>query len=379
MQKIVPAGYNAVQIPTVNSFLRQYHRWVISKVSVHFKRNKDRIPDITQDVIVRLIQKDFVGRWFFKHLTDDLVDLNGAKRICGFDVSTQRRIAPVYGKFSDPRSLWRIADLLRLVRFDYPSYYYSPQNHTIPTARVLELLGETDVSVLESMYRQGRLFPSGFTEHEHESRQTCDVCKDEKARLHRLGLSLNVRWRDSPDEAMRLRWNDCQLTGLLRTYKGRNAVHNMPHYIMRTSENMSIDAGLLKYANTVISHSVYNSFKSMGRRQDLEFLADSTTSSLSSENTDIETIQKESTDDPYKISELRAGYSPVDFQEAETSFDLQRLLGHAELSEEEQQVLSHVDLREESIAHFAAHSGLRVARVHKIRASAMEKMRYVAE
>lgn len=376
MQKIIPAGYNAVQIPTVNSFLRQYHRWIIQKVSVHFKRNKDRIPDITQDVIVRLIQKDFVGRWFFKHLTDDLVDANGANRICGFDVSQQRRVQPTYGKFTDPRALWRISDLLRLVQFDYSSYYYSPQNHTIPTSRVLELLGESDVSVLESMYRQGRLLPSGFTEHQHESRHSCDECKEEKARLHRQGLSLNVRWRDSREEAMKLRWNDCQLTALLRTYKGRNAVKNMPHYIMRTPENMSIEAGLLKYAHTVISHSVYNSFKAMGRRQDLELYANSTTSS--SENADIESIQKEATDDPYRTSEARAGISPEGFHESETAFDLSRLLGHAELSDEEEQVLECIDLREESVANFAARSGIRATRVHKIRSQALEKIRYVA-
>lgn len=377
MQKATPVGYSPVQIPTVNSFLQQYHRWIIQKVSVHFKRNKDRIPDITQDVIVRLIQKDFVGRWFFKHLVEDLVDTVQGSRICGFSLSTQRTIRPVQGKVTDPKSLWRMGDVLRLCNFDYASYYYSPQNHTIPSSKVLELLGETDVSILESMYRQGRLLPSGFTEHRHVSRHDCVECTEEKVRLKKLGLSLNVRWRDSAEEAMKLRWNDTQLTPLLRSFKGRNAVRSMPEYIMRTAENTSIDAGLLKYAHLVISHSVYNSFKSMGRRQDLEMYADSTTAAQ--ESTGIESVQKESIEDPFNTSDMRAGDSPAEFQDTEAQHDLENLIHDAELTEEERLVLTYIDLKEEPIALFAARNNLRVTRVHKIRNSALEAIRYVAD
>lgn len=320
-----------MSIPTSNGFVTQYNRWIHQKVSVHFKRNKDRIPDITQDVIVRLLSKDFIGRWFFKHLSDDLVDRSQAEKICGRSLSGTRSVSPQYGESKNPNSLWKIRDILGLCDFDYNSYYYSPQNHTIPTSKVLELLGETSVSVLESLYRQGRLYPSGFTEHVHDNEDIshCSICNGEKKKLHRNGLSLNTRWVDSENAAMQLRWNDSQLTPLLRTFKGRNCVKSIPHYIMRPPGQMTIDAGLLKYTNMIISNCVYNSFKSIGRRQDLEFYADSASSSAE-ENSSIETIQNQSTIPP------SGPFDPIPgFSDSEVNYDLGRLMTISGLSPEE--------------------------------------------
>ena len=73
----------SVAIPTNESFLIQWNTWIYSKVSKRFKRDRERILDTVQNVRLRLIQKDFIGRWFFKHLTNDIVDLIQAERILG--------------------------------------------------------------------------------------------------------------------------------------------------------------------------------------------------------------------------------------------------------------------------------------------------------
>lgn len=362
MNKEIPEGYNPVSIPTSNGFVKQYNRWIYQRVSVHFKRNKDRIPDVAQDAIVRLLSKDFIGRWFFKHLSDDLVDRAQAERIYGKSLSGSRTCSPIYGSSRDPNSLWKIRDVLSACDFDYNSYYYSPQNHTIPTSKVLELLGESNVSILESLYRQGRLLPSGFTEHDHdhENKLKCSICLHEKQKLLRSGLSLNMRWSDNPEAAMQLRWNDSQLSSLLRSYKGRNSISGIPMHIMRPAGQMSVDAGLLKYASMIISNCVYNTFKSMGRRQDLEMYADST--STSEDNPmDIETIQNKSSIPP------SGAFDPIPgFSDAETYYDLSRLMEISGLSDDESTAVMMID------GPPSSHSP---SQLSKLRNSAISKMR----
>lgn len=168
-----------VAIPTNNSFTSQWHKWVYKKVSKHFKRNKERIPDTVQYVFHRLLSKDAVGRWFFKHLTHELVDRTEAERILGgVKLTFVSQVTPVLGRRNDDNSLWCVKDLLTYAKFDYERYYYSIQKHTVDSSKVLRLLGygsmndtgqwvcnPSDVAVLESMYRQGRLRPAELTEH----------------------------------------------------------------------------------------------------------------------------------------------------------------------------------------------------------------------
>jgi len=177
--------YQTVAIPTNQSFLSQWHAWILSKVSRKFKRDKERIPDAAQDVRVRLLTKDFIGRWFFKHLRHEIVDRSQAQRMLGgASIVFIGSLLPVnvgptlcQNKHcmkaktcvrSCPDSLWRVSDILDFAKFDYARYYYSIQGHTISSDDVLRLLGYPAGSygILESMYRQGRLKPAELTEHE---------------------------------------------------------------------------------------------------------------------------------------------------------------------------------------------------------------------
>lgn len=285
-----------VPIPTNQSFLKQWHAWILSKVSRNFKRDKERIPDAAQNVRLRLLTKDFVGRWFYKHLTDEVVDRGQAEAILGgTPVSFIGSLHPVsFGPnqsckakpCATPRgcvrscshSLWKVSDLLQFARFDYGRYYYSIQNHTIDSDSILKLLGYPagDYGILESMYRQNRLKPSELTEHEcvelvadapaksptcafvnqdngerckrkHFSRGyctahygshvlvTCPACVHGRELLRARGVSLAHRWTE-PEVARavaRLRWNDKQLRPFLRSWRRTNVVKASPLYIMR--------------------------------------------------------------------------------------------------------------------------------------------------
>ena len=206
-----------IAIPTNQSFLAQWYPWTAGRVARHFKRDKERCEDTAQNVRLRLLSKNFIGRWFFKHRKDELVDKSQAERILGgVPLAFIGGIQPVYGHRSslkgygkqqremcvncadrthrrkcldaglkekaqciverpptgDERendtSIWRVADLLAYAKFDYERYFYSVQGHTIDSEKILRLLGyETDnYSALESFYRQGRMKPSELTEHQ---------------------------------------------------------------------------------------------------------------------------------------------------------------------------------------------------------------------
>ncbi len=183
--KLVP-----IAIPTNQSFLTQWYPWTAGKVARHFKRDKERCQDTAQNVRLRLLSKNFIGRWFYKHLTDELVDKAQAEHILGGKVPLAYigSVQPVYGRRSSlkgygkdqrvkPNSpeeqpndttIWRVSDLLGFAKFDYERYFYSIQNHTIDSSRVLRLLGydADNFSALESLYRQGKLKPSELTDHE---------------------------------------------------------------------------------------------------------------------------------------------------------------------------------------------------------------------
>ncbi len=407
-----------VKIPTTGEFLTQWHQWVHGKVAKHFKRDKERIPDAVQRVRLRLLSKDFVARWFFKHLTDDLVDLSQAcYMLGGTNVVNIGVLKPVHGKRTDPASLWRISDILAFAKFDYERYFYSVQHHTLDTNKVLRFLGygteddsgkltvdASDYGVLESLYRQGRMKPSELTEHEctertvsiphpdglcgvggcthkHYSRgfcsthylksrvSSCQECERGRQILKQKGISLSDRWTDPKvaKQVARLRWNDSQLTPFLRDWQNSNKVKALPKYIVRNSDVASIDAGLLKYANMVIDNDVINNFKSMSRNEDSENRPESGDSI-------VWTFDESTGDlDPIFIDESSSYTSKF-----EDHRDLSSIIQLAGLTDEEMDVIFSADLDERSTKDLAEERKMPISKINKIRASAINKMREIA-
>ena len=107
--------YCRIAIYSNQDFLKQYYSWTYKKVIRHFKHSKERIADTVQNVQLRLLQKDFIGRWFYKHLTDEMLDRSQAEHILGGVNLTSGCLAlkPAFGKRSDPNSLWKIKSILK--------------------------------------------------------------------------------------------------------------------------------------------------------------------------------------------------------------------------------------------------------------------------
>lgn len=385
-----------VPIPTNHSFLEQWHQWVYAKVARSFKRDRERISDTVQNVRVRLLAKDFIGRWFYKHLAslehdkDELVDRIQAERILGgAKLIYIGSLYPVEGKRSDPRSLWSVCDLLRYAKFDYERYYYSIQNHTINSAKVLRLLGygPDEFEALASLYRQGRLRPAEFTEHICSGKK-CPTCERGRASLKARGISLANRWTnpDVMDEVRKLRWNDGQLEGLLRNWRRKNMVATTPLEVMRET-NLSVDAGLLKYAEILIRNEVTNDFKRMARTDDLtrtlfkngtpaQFAKeDSDEVFLSPQNSNSETVAWGFEEDEPPSRIFLDAEAKADFEEVEAKKDVIALVEKADLSEEEYDAIVAVDLMEMTIRQYAEQVDKPVPRIHRVRNAAMKKLR----
>jgi DNA-directed RNA polymerase specialized sigma24 family protein len=409
-----------IAIPTNQSFLKQWYHWTAGKVARHFKRDKERCQDTAQNVRLRLLSKNFIGRWFYKHLTDELVDKKQAELILGgVMLAYIGAVTPVYGKRSwKPEldtSIWRVSDLLDFAKFDYERYFYSVQNHTIDSTKVLRLLGykPNDFGALESLYRQGKLKPAELTEHEcqeiiesipkrgdtcgygdctrkhyamgycsnhyHFSRvRACTVCEHGRELLRSRGLSLSHRWSsaDVADAVRKLRWNDSQLKPFLRDWRGKNLVKSSPLYIMRRDPKQGIDAGLLKYAEMVIDHEVVNDFKRMGRAEDLSTMV--LNNGMSPEYSDSETVawdSDEKDDDPSSIQRVIRDCGALSkFAQAEGWHDVRRLVEAADLTDEEADVLVSVDLGDMSVRQYSEKTEIPVARVHRIIANAHRKL-----
>ena len=420
----------AVEIPTTRAFLKQYHDWVAWKVSIHFKRDKERIPDTAQRARLRLLQKEFVSRWFFKHLTEDLVDLSQATEILGgVPVTYVGKILPVHGRRSSPSSLWRVKDLLAFAKFDYYRFFYSAQGHTIASDKVLRLLGYgspdpvtgkwvvslSDYGALESLYRQGRLKPSELTEHDcsetvvvgssgdgcshpdctknHYSRGYCSThyhlskvgkcqeCVRGRRILNASGVSLVHRWSDpSVAKAVsKLRWNDQQLIPFLREWRRSNMVKGPPKYIMRPSGDVGIDAGLKKYAYLIVYNDVINNFKSMSRTDDMS--RSSEDGRLDPELSSDDAIGWESSgdsDDSF-VMVVRDQTASESFRNSDRRIDIQRIMDAAALSEEELLFVEQIDLSEVPAQEVAAAAGVPVSKVHRVRTAALLKMKTAAE
>lgn len=361
--------YHKVKIYTNSSFLVQWNDWVHSKVIRHFKRDKERAVDTTQNVRLRLLSKDFIGRWFFKHLVDECVDRTQAEYMFGLKVQFVPNVSPVHGNRNHPDSIWSIRQLLEYTGFKYDRYFYSIQNHTIDSDRVLSLLGysEKDYKALQSLYRQKKLRPSQFTEHPCST--NCETCENGKKYLKEKGISLAHDWTN-PDvfpHLSKLRWNDSQLKPFLRNWKG-NVVKNTPSYIMRTDPKYGIDAGLLRYAEILIDNEVVNDFKRMSRVDDMSSF------SFSSSDSDAVAVstREDSSETEVTIKDPNALMS---FSAQEERHDVNSILRKVCLTVEEEHVIREVQLAEVSVKDYAGIHGMSVQRVLKIRASAIEKMR----
>jgi DNA-directed RNA polymerase specialized sigma24 family protein len=437
-----------IAIPTDEHFLKQWYPWTAGKVARHFKRDKERCHDTAQNVRLRLLSKKFISRWFFKHLTDELVDRKQAEKILGgvFEDKKNKNpvlsfvggVYPVYGhrsslagygpdetKSPDPlvpdqhpndTSVWLVSDLLAYAKFDYERYFYSIQNHTIDSPKVLRLLGygSNDFSVLESLYRQGRIKPAELTDHQcieviraiekrgdecgvgeckspHYSMgyctnhyrlsrvQSCPACDHGREILRNRGLSLASRWNrpEVLDAVQKLRWNDTQLKPYLRSWRNQNIVKSTPDYIMRRSPKQGIDAGLLKYAEMVIDHEVVNDFKRMGRSDDLSTMV--LKNPLSPEYGDAEIVaydsdekDKEDTNSIQRI--IRDANAMGKFSQAEGIHDIRKLIEAASLTEEETDIIIDIDLGDMTVRQYAEKHGIPVARVHKILQSGHKKL-----
>lgn len=410
-------SYVRVLIPTTNEFLAKWHIWVHGKVSKHYKRDMDRIPDSVQRVRLRLLSKDFVSRWFYKHLTDDLVDLSEAMNMLGgVPITNVGTIKPVYGHRASPTSLWRVSDVLALAKFDYERYFYSVQNHTIDTNKVLRLLGfgptisHQDYGILESLYRQGRIKPAELTEHscierrdaispngtlcgitgctsKHYSRGycsahygrglviKCDECVRGRMSLKAKGVSLASRWTDpSVAKAVsKLRWNDSQLTPFLRDWRNSNKIKCMPRYIIRDRSVATIDAGLLKYANMIIDNDVINHFKTMSRSEDLANLVVNNQSEAESKIL----ISRSDSEDGNTEQEI-SNVSTDDIDYVDRKNTLLSIIRKACLTEDELRVIQRTDLEENSVKDVADSMSLTISRVNKLRSNALDKMRSIA-
>lgn len=414
----VSPKYVSVSIPTNQSFLKQWNPWVQHQVSKRFKRDKERAWDTAQDVRVRLLAKNFIGRWFYKHLKHEMVDTIQACRILGgMSVPNITSISPVVGKRSQPDALWLVSDILAFAKFDYERYFYSIQDHTLDSGKILRLLGygPTEFGILESLYRQGRIRPSELTEHQcyervntlistdgkcaipgcdrkHYSRgfcsshyknartHRCTDCDRGRESLRKRGLSLAQRWTDPETavEAAKLRWNDTQLKPFLREWRKMNMIRTTPEYVMRHEKNPGIDAGLLKYAKIVIDNEVVNSFKRVTRTDDLSIMVLNDGKSPEFDNSD--TIAWESDDASQDTVQqvVRDRHALRGFSAVEHRMDTEAMFGRAGLTEDESQILASTEDQDVSVREVAQLVGKTTAQVHRVRTSALKKMR-VAE
>ncbi len=422
--------YRPVAIPTDHAFLKQWFPWIKGKVRKRFKRDHDRVPDTTQRVCARLLQKEFTSRWFFKHLSDELITRTEAELMLGHGVPykeprtkkgkiiTHRAvylafapeavnggIDPVIGERSNPNSLWRVSDVLKFGGFDSERYFYSMQSHTIDSDHMLRYLGYPPgaYSALQSLWRQDRILPYELTEHECHRRatkvngsgnkalaSTCPECKRGLALLRSKGITLDILnyplWtgeasKHQPanptivEHVRKMRWNDSQLAGFLRQWNGSNEIYSKPRFIMRPVDQdgkvHGIDAGLLKYAENIVGNEVINEFKHLSRTDDMAKMVYNQGLSPGLENEAVHDVDAEE-GAPKIVSDLDA---VEDFRSVEHRSDISSLIGEASLSDEEREAVSAIDLMEITVRDYAQKAGLPVQRVHRIRTSAIRKLK----
>lgn len=370
-----------VTIPTTSQFLHQYHLWIHREVGRQFKRNRHRIDDVVQIVRLRLLSKEFMERWFFKHVAPvEYVDRVGAEKILGgVSLKFNSLVKPYSGNRADPNSIWEISELLRYARFDAYTYFYTPQNHTIDSKKVLRLLGcgSTDFCVLQSLYRQGRLFPSEMTEHVCTKFSDCIGCEEGRVSLYRKNLSLAHSWSDPKVQkaVSKLRWDDSQLVPYLRDWKGKNRLKGIPNYIMRTI-NKGLDQSFLGYARIIIENSVRNEFKSISHHDEIGIGVYNKGVSVSEYSSDdvLAWDDSDSSDDE-KSTIARDPNSIVSFEKTVDRCDLEESIKNSWITDEEKQVLIAVELMEIPVRSHAESCGVSSAKISKLRESGLNKLR----
>ena len=432
--------YGTVTIPDDRWFLKQWFAWICGKVRKRFKRDHDRIPDTTQRVCTRLLQKEFTARWFYKHLHEDLVTRTEAEYMLGhghkYDTPRTKKgkvithrfvqlvlvsekvIGPAVGLKTDPNSLWRVSDVLAFGKFDFERYFYSMQSHTIDSDRMLRLLGHApgEYWKLQSLWRQDKILPAELTEHEcprgRPSREgdrtgnkpppsTCPECSRGLALLRSKGISLaqspeTPGWKhprgpngeeyDVLNPALtpamvehirKMRWNDSQLADFLRRCQGKNMVYHQPRAIVRPispdGKLHGIDAGLLKYADRIVENEVINDFKHLGRTDDMTRMVYNNGVSPETSDSDVVAYDTDSEEGSQQV--VCDPDAAMEFRVVEHRSDITSLLGEAALSDEESDVVSAIDLFEMSVRDYSKREGVPVQRVHRIRASALRKLR----
>jgi DNA-directed RNA polymerase specialized sigma24 family protein len=154
-----------------------------------------------------------------------------------------------------------------------------------------------------------------------------------------------------------------------------NMVKDTPLYIMRTDRKYGIDAGLLKYAEIAIKHQVVNDFKRLERNTDIHSMVFN--NGVSPELSDDDMVAWESDDstEDKKTRVIRDVSSFKKFLETEDSHDLERMVKSCELTDEESTVVVNVDLGDVSIREMANELGKPIQKIHRIRQSALKKLR----
>jgi DNA-directed RNA polymerase specialized sigma24 family protein len=408
--------YYPIEIPTPNQFVdvrspRNPHgqyAWIVKEVKSHFKRDQERLNDVVQAASIRLIKKEFIGRWFFKHLTDDLIEKTQVERMFGgLNPTFVGALTPVVGHRASPDSLWRVRDLLEFAHFDRERYYYSIQGHTIDSDDMLRFLGypcsfcgqpghkriqclmnknkdnspKGQYSVLQSMWRQGKIQPSELTDHDcirvgrvGVKPEMCPACRAGLDSLRSRGLSLADDWSQQAAGAAKLRWNDKQLEPYLRGWRKSNFIKCVPERIMRPSIEPGIIAGLYAYAADIIDHEVTNEFKRMGRTDDLSTMV--LNKGVSPGISDSETIayeSDESDETPQRV--FRDTNSLSRFHDYENKKDLIAILERANLTDDEFDTIRTIDMEDTSVREYADRLGRPVQRVHRTRTAALRRLR----
>jgi len=371
--------------------------------------------DSAQSAKCRLLSKEFTTRWFYKHLTDELVDRSEAQKILGgLNILSSSELKPFSGvknkDLEKDTSLWKISDILFYANFDFERYFYSPQGHTINSDKVLQILGKPGkYSYLQSMYRIGKLKPKQFTEHNCLGSH-CAMCEAGRLELRNMKASLAHDW-DNPlnvKNIQSLRWNDSQLKPFLRNYRGSNRVFCAPSYIMRSpasetvgpvefdrtgivdgkphhvgiralnhrnlpvARELSVTAGLLKYAEMIITNEVINEFKKMARTDDINFAT--LNDGLSGD--EVGEVVKDYNEDSMNYDlDFKDPDSQRSFELQDSLLDLRKITSQVELDESEHHLIRNVDLGEMSISEYSESVGSDVQSIHRLRNSILKKYR----
>jgi hypothetical protein len=417
-------AYHRVLIPTDVEFLNAYQNWVYGEVSKNYKRNKERIIDTVQVVTVRLLAKNFIARWFYKHLTDDLVDREQAIKMLGGSAfifsSAKSQIQPIRGNrvrslnsalSAHDTSLWRVSDLLEYAKFDFKRYFYSPQNHTIDSDKMLHLLGYEPgkYSSLQAMYRTKRLLPSEFTEHLGcTGLDKCSECARGKVSLYNRRLSLTHDWNDPSvaHAASKLRWNDRQVKDYLRCFRNTNIIKCVPDYVLRPDprsvidsyvvyhpktlhiseksptpieHRISINAGLLAYAAKLINNEVINDFKRITRTDDMGIsLFNNGVSPEFGNDSVVAYTSSSAEENEHPEFEFLDASAQSQFSMFENHRDLRAIADSCQFDNETIDILNKIELGGMSVADYSDLTGVTISKIHRIRAHIMKELRIKA-